>query len=271
MPATGWCPSDEWSIGPSRRQNATWASGSRPSSGNTSTPLSSSASRTARPSASSVASISESRPVTSAPTDAVSLLVVSTLISVVLSSRHRRADSVHDGVGGDGGFLGTENLVGHRHHDHRIYEVQEVQCILRHIVERELVAVVDRFLKARGERVVELAYLRHRSGQPGGPALWFGCQTPFLRELLVLGESARQAGFCHGHTPTGRRSFSYSSTQSTATLCRWRTRISWSLSGKSSTTSYSRAAWVPPNMPASCSANSLSTTEATSCSMRSCT
>src|SRR5215217_9015966 len=116
-------------MSPSRLQNATCASGPRPSPGNTSTPLSSSASRMAVPSASSVAITSESRPVTSAPTDAVSLLIVSRLMSVP-SSRHRRADAVHDGVGGVGGFLGAEDLDGHRHHDHGIDKVKQVQHIV---------------------------------------------------------------------------------------------------------------------------------------------
>src|SRR6476661_1894412 len=226
MPATGWWPSDEWSISPSLRQNATCASGPRPRPGNTSTPLSSSASRMAVPSASSVASTSESRPVTSAPTDAVSLLIVSRLMASPQSSRHRRADAMHDRVGGIGGFLGAEDLDGHRHHDHRIDEVKKIQRIVWHIVERKLVAVVDRLFEARRERVVELADLRHGSGQPGCPTFGFGCQTPFLGELLILGESTWQAGLGHRHTPTGLRSALYSSTQSTATLCRWRTRIS---------------------------------------------
>ena len=52
-----------------------------PRSGNTSTPLSSSASSTASPSRSSPASRSESTPRTSAPTESVSLLIVSRLMS----------------------------------------------------------------------------------------------------------------------------------------------------------------------------------------------
>ncbi len=56
----------------------------RPRPGNTSTPLSSSASSTAAPSASSVANRSESTPRTSAPTESVSLLIVSTLMEPAL-------------------------------------------------------------------------------------------------------------------------------------------------------------------------------------------
>src|SRR3954465_14497010 len=159
MPATGWWPSDEWSIAPSRRQNATCVSGPRPSPGNTSTPLSSSASRMAVPNASSAASASESRPITSAPTESVSLLIVSRPMMSPRSSRRRRADAVHDGVGGVGGFLGTEDPPRHRDHDHRVDKVKKIQRIVGHIVERELVAVVDRLLEARRERVVELADL----------------------------------------------------------------------------------------------------------------
>src|SRR5262249_55758654 len=140
------------------------------------------------------------------------------------------------------GFLGTEDLDGHRDHDHRVDEMQEVERIVGHIVEREFVAVIDGFLEPRRERVVELADLGHGSGQPGFPSLGFGCQTPLLGERLELGEGTRQSGFRHGHTPTGLRSAWYSWTQSTAVLCRCRTRISWSLSGKSSTMSYSSAA-----------------------------
>ncbi len=168
------------------------------------------------------------------------------------------------------GFCCPEDLDGHRDHDHRVDEVQQIQRIVGHVIERELVAVVDRFFEPRRERVVERAHLRHR---------WWpsACSTASVR--LPGTTSRRTARVRRRHwaagssgmltPPPGGARARYSSTQSTTTLCRCRTRISWSLSGKSSTTPVSSAACVPPSMPASCSANSLSTTEATSCSMRS--
>ena len=117
MPATGWCPSDEWSISPSRRQNATCASDPGPGCGNTSTPLSSSASSTASPSASSVASRSRVD-ADDLGADGCGELVDGQQTHGVLSSRHRFADAVDDRVGGVGGLRLAEDLDGHRDHDH---------------------------------------------------------------------------------------------------------------------------------------------------------
>ena len=65
------------------------------------------------------------------------------------------------------------------------------------------------------------------------------------------------------------RSRRCSSTQSATVSWKWRTRSSWSHSGNSRRTPESSACWVPSSVPASCRANSLNTTAATSCSTRS--
>src|ERR1700758_3584600 len=126
--------------------------------------------------------------------------------------------------------------------------MQQVESIVGQIVERDLVAVVDGLFEPREERVVELVHFGHGGGHPRVPAFGFGGQAPVFGVALQLGECAGQQGIRHGHTPAGAEAFSrrYASTQSTTTLCRWRTRISWSLSGNPSTMPYSSAACVPP-------------------------
>src|SRR5690606_32417976 len=127
---------------------------------NTSTPLSSSASSTAAATPSSVASRSESMPTTSAPTEAVSLLMVSTLIGassrVRYSSRRGLPGAHHDGIGRVDRRRLVHDLDRHRDHDQRVDQVQKVDGLLGHVVERVLVAVLDRLFQAGKERVVEV-------------------------------------------------------------------------------------------------------------------
>src|SRR5690349_10805597 len=82
--------------------------------------------------------------------------------------------------------------------------MQQIECVLREVVETELVAVVDRLFEAGCERVVELSYLGHRRLQAHFPALGFGCQAPLLGELLEFGEGTRQTAFRHVTPPPAR-------------------------------------------------------------------
>src|SRR3954470_14580498 len=206
MPGTRWCPSEEWSTSPRRRQKATCASGSSWSPRNTKTPLSSKASRIAALTVSPEASRAGSRPVTSAPTESLSLVMVSRLMacpSLKPLSGHWFDGADHHRVGGADRDRLVHDLDRHRDHDQRIDHVQQIERIIGQAVERELVAVVYGLLQAWEERVVELLHQWHCAVDASIPALGFCCPTPGLGIGLELREGAGQSDLRHVHTPTG--------------------------------------------------------------------
>jgi hypothetical protein len=84
-----------------------------------------------------------------------------------------------------------------RHHDQRVEQLEEPLGILGHVVERKLLAVHDRFLGAREERVVERLHLVHRAGHALREALTLGGQAPLGGVRLERGELAGQHGMAH--------------------------------------------------------------------------
>src|SRR6478735_4240924 len=192
MPDTGWWPSADRSISPSRSQKATCACGSssRCRSWNTNTPLSSNASSTADARPSSLANRSGSTPLTSAPTEAVSLLMVSTLMVRPLSGCGF-AGADHHRVGGVHGCGLVHDLDRHGDHHQGVDEMEQIDRILGQIVEGELVAVVDGLFQSREEGIVELLHGRHGARQPLLPALGFRFQTPGFGEGFQLFEWGR--------------------------------------------------------------------------------
>src|SRR5262249_36538443 len=140
-------------------------------------------------------------------------------------------------------------------------QLQEMDGILGHVVEWELVAVGERVRDARQHRVVELLHLRHRARHPLGPSFALGREAPFVREPLEIREPVRQ----HRHRlqPSARLR-SYSSTRLRTAWWKCRTSTSWSLSGNRSTTRASRPSCVASSVFASWSEYSLNATAAIS-------
>ena len=92
-----------------------------------------------------------------------------------------------------------------RHHDERVQQLQEPLRVLGHVVERELLAVRDRFLGAREERVVERLHLVHRARHALREPLALGRQAPRRRERLEVGELVGQQRVAHRATSARSR------------------------------------------------------------------
>ena len=117
---------------------------------------------------------------------------------------------------------------------------------------------------ARGKHgVVERLHVVERRRQPPLPPLRFGREAPRRREGLEVGELGGSSAV------TAARTGPVLWTQSPTVLWKWRTRISWSFSGKSAKARDSRPSWVPSSVPASCSAYSLTVMAAYSRASRS--
>src|SRR5439155_17867807 len=129
----------------------------------------------------------------------------------------------------------TERLDGERHDDQRVHELEQVQRVLRHVGQWELVAVVECRVGAREHRVVERLQLVHGAVQARGVSGGLVRQTPFLGIRFEVGELGGKQRTAHSTHPFSRWCW-YSSTQSATTLWRCRHRTSWSFSGNDEST-----------------------------------